>query len=84
MPSKFISIRTAFWKNSEAQERERQELTLRLEYKRVYNRLKTRRARGKLSTEDWNATVALALWYKDKAEAGGNSDFELNEIYDKM
>jgi hypothetical protein len=56
----------------------------RLEYDKVYNRLKTRRARGKLSVDEWNAAVALALEYKDKAEAGKISDFELKEIYDKM
>lgn len=56
----------------------------RLEYDKVYNRLKTRRARGKLSTDEWNAAVALALQYKDKAEAGEISDFELREIYDRM
>lgn len=56
----------------------------RLEYDKVYNRLKTRRARGKLSADEWNAAVLLALEYKDKAEVGKISDFELKEIYDKM
>ncbi|HOT59693.1 MAG TPA: DUF6076 domain-containing protein, partial [Spirochaetales bacterium] len=56
----------------------------RLEYDKVYNRLKTRRARGKLSVDEWNAAVALALEYKDKAEAGKITDLELKEIYDKM
>ncbi|MDA8229362.1 MAG: DUF6076 domain-containing protein [Desulfitobacterium hafniense] len=56
----------------------------RLEYDKVYNRLKTRRARGKLSVDEWNAAVALALEYKDKAEAGKISDYELKEIYEKM
>lgn len=48
------------------------------------NRLKTRRARGKLTADEWNVAVALALEYKDKAEAGEISDFDLKEIYDKM
>lgn len=56
----------------------------RLEYDKVYNRLKTRKARGKLTTDEWNDAVALALAYKDKAEAGELSDFELREIYNKM
>ena len=56
----------------------------RLEYDKVYNRLKTRKARGKLTTDEWNDAVALALQYKDKAETGEISDFELKEIYDKM
>lgn len=55
-----------------------------VEYDKVYNRLKTRRARGKLSTDEWNAAVALALEYKDRAEAGEITDFELKKMYDKM
>jgi hypothetical protein len=51
---------------------------------KVYNRLKTRRARGKLSTDEWNAAVALAIEYKDKAEAGEISGFVLKEIYEIM
>ena len=57
---------------------------VRQEYDKVYNRLKTRHARGKLSDAEWNAAVALALEYKDKAEAGQISDLELKEVYDKM
>ncbi|OQB26107.1 MAG: hypothetical protein BWY11_00057 [Firmicutes bacterium ADurb.Bin182] len=56
----------------------------RLEYDKIYNRLKTRRARGKISVDEWNAAVALALEYKDKAEAGKITDTELRELYDKM
>lgn len=56
----------------------------RLEYDKIYNRLKTRRARSKLSVDEWNAAVALALEYKDKAEAGEITDLELKELYDKM
>ena len=56
----------------------------RLEYDRVYNKLKTRRARGKISIDEWNAAVALALEYKDKAEAGKITELELKAIYDKM
>jgi len=57
---------------------------VRLEYDKVYNRLKTRRARGKISVDEWNAAVALAIKYKEKAEAGEITDFELREIYEKM
>lgn len=56
----------------------------RLEYDRVYNKFKTRHARGKLTTDEWNAAVAMALEYKDKAEAGKITDLELKAIYDKM
>lgn len=56
----------------------------RQEYDKVYNRFKTRHARGKLSDDEWNAAVALALEYKDKAERGEISDVELKAIYDTM
>lgn len=56
----------------------------RQEYDKVYNRLKTRRARSKLSLDEWNAAVVLALEYKDKAERGEISDAELKAIYDRM
>lgn len=56
----------------------------RLEYDKVYNRLKTRRARGKISVDKWNADVTLALEYKGKAEAGEISDFALKEIYEEI
>lgn len=56
----------------------------RREYEKVYNRLKVRRARGKISTDEWKAAVAKALVYKDKTEAGEISDYELKDIYDKM
>lgn len=56
----------------------------RLEYEKVYNRLKVRRSRGKLSTDKWKAAVAEALAYKKKNEAGEISDLELKDIYDKM
>jgi hypothetical protein len=56
----------------------------RLEYDKVYNKLKTRRARGKLSIDEWNAAVAMALEYKDKAEVGKITDLELKQLYDKM
>ncbi len=56
----------------------------RLEYDKVYNKFKTRHARGKLSDDEWNTAVALALEYKDKAEAGKITDLELKQLYDKM
>jgi hypothetical protein len=56
----------------------------RQEYDKVYNRLKTRHARGKLSDDEWNAAIVLALEHKDKAEVGKITDSELKEIYDKM
>ena len=54
------------------------------EYRKVYNRLKVRKNRGKLTVNEWNSAVTQALEYKDKAEAGKISDTELKAIYDKM
>lgn len=53
-------------------------------YDKVYNRLKQRHLRKKISHDEWNAAVALALEYKDRAERGELTDLQLQEIYDKM
>lgn len=50
----------------------------------VYNRLKQRHLRKKISHDEWNADVAPALEYKDKAERGELTDLQLQELYDKM
>ena len=55
-----------------------------IEYKAVYDRLKMRRYRGKISTDEWNDAVVEALEYKDKAERGEISDAELKEIFKKF
>lgn len=51
-----------------------------VEYDKVYNRLKTRKSRGKISADEWNAAVAKALEWKDKAERGDITDVELKRI----
>lgn len=53
-------------------------------YDAVYNRLKTRHHRKKLSVDEWNKAVALAWEYKEKAERGELQFHELEEIYMKM
>lgn len=40
------------------------------EYKRAYNRLKTRKNRGQLSADDWNRQVAEIQKLKEKAQRG--------------
>jgi len=55
-----------------------------LEYRKVYNRLKTRKNRGKLDADEWNAAVARALELKDRAERGELDDAELKRLYDKF
>lgn len=55
-----------------------------LEYRKVYNRLKTRKNRGKLDTAEWNAAVACVLVLKDRAEFGEIDDAELKRLYDQF
>lgn len=55
-----------------------------LEYRKVYNRLKTRKNRGKLDADEWNAAVARALDLKDRAERGELGDAELKPLYGKF
>ena len=54
------------------------------EYYKVYNRLKTRKSRGKISDDDWNRGVALAQDLRDKADRGELSEFELKRRFDEM
>jgi len=55
-----------------------------LEYRKVYNRLKTRKSRGNINTDEWNATVAKALDLKDRAERGEIDDAELKRLYEQF
>lgn len=47
------------------------------EYRKAYNRLKMRKARGKISIEEWNQKVVQAQEIKDQAERGELSDEEM-------
>lgn len=49
------------------------------EYKRVYNRLKTRKNRGQLSPDDWNRQVAEIQELKEKAQRGEITIRELKQ-----
>lgn len=51
----------------------------RLEYDRTYNRLKTRKLRGKISLAEWNRQVAYAQEIKEQAERGELSDAEMRK-----
>ena len=55
-----------------------------LEYYKVYNRLKTRKSRGKISVDEWNAAVALAQDLRDAADRGEVSEFELKRRFEGM
>lgn len=55
-----------------------------IEYRKVYNRLKTRKNRGKISIDEWNTAVARALELKDRAESGKINEIELKQLYDQF
>lgn len=54
------------------------------EYRKAYNRLKMRKARGKISIEEWNAAVAEAEELREQAERGELSELELRERLEKL
>jgi hypothetical protein len=53
-------------------------------YDTVYNRLKQRHLRKKITHDKWNAAVAEALELKDQAGRGELTDLQLRAYYDKM
>ena len=56
---------------------------VQIEYENTYNRLKKRKARGKISTDEWNALVARAQDIREQAQRGCLSDFEMKKAFDK-
>ena len=52
-----------------------------VEYRKVYNRLKARKQRGKISTDEWNAAVAQAQEILDMAGRGELSDEEMRRRF---
>lgn len=54
------------------------------EYRKAYNRLKMRKARGKISLDQWNTAVAEAEELRDQAEQGKLSELELRERLGKL
>jgi hypothetical protein len=55
-----------------------------VEYRKVYNRLKARKNRGKISVDEWNAAVTKAFDLKDRTERGKIGDSELKRLYDRF
>lgn len=49
------------------------------EYAKVYNRLKARKQRGKITVNEWNAAVAMAQELKAQTERGELTDEELRQ-----
>ncbi len=54
------------------------------EFRKAYNRLKMRKARGKISVDQWNAAVAEAEKLRDQAVQGKLSELELKERLAKL
>nr|WP_325204517.1 DUF6076 domain-containing protein [uncultured Oscillibacter sp.] len=52
-----------------------------VEYRKVYNRLKARKQRGKISRDEWNATLAQVQEVLDLAEQGKLSDEEMRKRF---
>lgn len=57
---------------------------IRREYQKAYNRLKGRKHRRSISTDEWNRQVALAQDLKAQAEKGQITDVELRQGLDKI
>ena len=52
-----------------------------MEYRKVYNRLKARKQRGKISRDEWNATLSQVQKVLDLAEQGKLSDEEMRKRF---
>lgn len=56
----------------------------KVEYDRAYNRLKTRKQRGKISVDEWNAAVAKAQELVAQSERGELTDEVLQKKLDQL
>ena len=52
-----------------------------MEYRKVYNRLKARKQRGKISSDEWNSAVAQAQEVLMQAEQGKLNDEEMRKKF---
>lgn len=50
-----------------------------MEYRKVYNRLKTRKQREKISRDEWNAALSQIQKVLDLAKQGKLTDEEMRE-----
>ena len=55
-----------------------------MEYRKVYNRLKARKQRGKISRDEWNTIVSQAQEVLDMAERGELTDEEMRNQFCKF
>jgi hypothetical protein len=54
------------------------------EYDKAYNRLKARKQRGKISTEEWNAAVARAQDLAEQSSRGELTDEDLKSKLEEL
>lgn len=54
------------------------------EYSRVYNRIKARKRKGKITVEEWNKQVAYIQEIKEAALRGKYTDEQVKKIFDKI
>ena len=52
-----------------------------VEYRKVYNRLKARKQRGKISRDEWNAALSQVQEVLDLAEQGKLTDEEMRKLF---
>jgi len=52
-----------------------------MEYRKVYNRLKARKQRGKISRDEWNATLSQVQKVLDLAKQGKLTDEEIRKRF---
>jgi hypothetical protein len=52
-----------------------------VEYRKVYNRLKARKQRGKISRDEWNTTLSQVQEVLDLAERGKLTDEEMRKLF---
>ena len=56
--------------------RQAEKTPIQNEYQQTYDRLKKRKANGKISIEEWNQQVVYIQAVKDKVETGQMNEFE--------
>ena len=69
-----------------AHEKEKSEnrTAARRKYSRIYNRLKARKQRGKISTDEWDRKVVQAQALRAEFETGGLTEEEYVEKLDEL
>lgn len=65
-------------------EKYKNEMPIHKEYSKAYNRLKGRKNRGSISTDEWNRLVAIIQDWRDAALRGELSDAEFKQKLDSI